>query len=144
MMVSKDLLSGLVFLGVGVFLLVEGQRYRMGTLLRMGPGYFPMLVGVSISVVGLALVVHALRKGGERATRPALKPLVLVTASLVAFAFALNWLGLVLATVILIVLARLASHRATLLGTAVIVAVMVPAGVVIFRTVLELPLKLWP
>jgi hypothetical protein len=144
MALSKDLLSGLVFVGVGLFLLVEGRSYELGTPLRMGPGYFPMLVGGSLSAVGLGLVVQGLVKGGEPAPRPARKPLLLVTASLVAFAFALSSLGLVLATVILIVLSRLAAPSATLKGTVAITAIMVVTGALVFRTILELPLKLWP
>jgi hypothetical protein len=141
---SKDLLSGLFFLAVGLFLVGVGRNYPLGTLLRMGPGYFPILVGALMALIGLALVVQSFLRPGEKASRPALKPLAQVTVSLFVFAVTLDRLGLVLATVILIVLSRLASPLGSWRGTAVLSVVMVATAVLIFHTVLDLPLKLWP
>ena len=141
---SKDLLSGLFFLAVGVFLVIVSLGYPLGTLLRMGPGYFPLIVGTLMALVGLGLVVQSFLRPGEKAPRPALKPLALVTVSLFVFAVTLDRLGLVLSTIILIALSRIASPTGTLRGTIVLCLVMVATAVVIFHTVLELPLRLWP
>ena len=129
---------------VGVLLMLESQIYPIGSMLGMGPGYFPLIVGALMALVGLGLVVQAFLRTGEKVPRPALKPLALVTVSLFVFAVTLDRLGLALSTVILIVLSRIASAQSTVRGTIVLSVVMVALAILIFHTVLDLPLKLWP
>jgi hypothetical protein len=144
MLLSKDLLSGLFFLVVGVFLVIESLFYPIGTLLRMGPGYFPLLVGALMALIGLGLLLQAYLRAGEKVPRPAVKPLLLVSASLFVFAISLDRLGLVISTVLLIVLSRFASPHGTVKGTIALAAVMVVVAIVIFHTSLDLPIKIWP
>jgi len=91
---QKDFLAGLLFIAFGAVAVIEAAGYPMGSTMRMGPGYFPVLLGALL--IGLGAVISgsavAIRKD-----RPlghiALRPLILITLSLLAFAFYSNHSG---------------------------------------------------
>ncbi len=55
----------MIFVAIGIAFMVLAQEYRMGTAARMGPGYFPTLLGGLLAVLGLTLAVPALIRDGE-------------------------------------------------------------------------------
>jgi len=58
----KDLLTGLLFLTVGVIFGVSSWNLSVGTSADMGPGYFPLLISSVLSVIGTVLTVKYLWK----------------------------------------------------------------------------------
>ena len=62
-----DVLAGGIFVLIGGAFLVGSLGYELGTPLRMGPGYFPLLVGAIVAVLGLAIVVKGLVAGEVKA-----------------------------------------------------------------------------
>jgi hypothetical protein len=91
---SRDFLTGLIFAAVGLAFAWGGAKYGFGQARRMGPGYFPVLTGGALALVGLALVARAVVLwigAGHAGLRPAgriyLRPLLALTASVAAFAF---------------------------------------------------------
>ena len=61
----KDFWSGVLFSGIGAFALIHGTKYTIGTAARMGPGYFPRILGIMMVVIGLVLVFRSLRTKGD-------------------------------------------------------------------------------
>jgi len=57
---QKDFFSGLLFMGVGVAFAWGATTYTVGTGARMGPGYFPLMLGVLLAVLGAAVIFKAL------------------------------------------------------------------------------------
>ena len=108
---SKDFWSGVIFLGVGVAFVGLGRGYPMGTAMRMGPGYFPTMLGGLLGLIGLCLMVRTLLRPGPSVGRLAYSKLVLVTLSNVVFALLLRRLGLGLALVLLVLVSAYASKR---------------------------------
>ena len=51
----KDFLAGLIFVAFGIAAIVLGSGYPLGTAARMGPGYFPRILGILLIVLGGAL-----------------------------------------------------------------------------------------
>lgn len=142
---TKDLLSGLIFLAIGAFMVIEAQSYEMGTLLRMGPGYFPTAIGALIFLVGLILSLNGLTEGAEKLPQFNFRPLLVLLAAILAFAFSLETAGLIVATTLLVLIGRMASRNPiNWVGTIVLCACLVGTAIVIFWYFLELPLKLWP
>ena len=88
-----------------------GRDYPMGTAMRMGPAYFPTVLGGLLALIGLILIVRALLRPGPPVGRLALGKLALVTASNVLFALLLRRLGLVGALILLVVVSAYASDR---------------------------------
>lgn len=145
MVVSRDLVSGIFFLVFGAALAWKARDYQIGTLFQMGPGYFPFLIGLGIVGVGATLSIKALVTGGGSFPRIAVRPLVFLLGAVVAFALALDPLGLVAAIVLLILIGRFASPQPLgWVATLILMVSLSVASVVVFDELLGLPLKIWP
>ena len=57
---NKDFASGLMFMGVGVAFAWGATTYNVGTGARMGPGYFPLLLGILLAIIGLVITFNCL------------------------------------------------------------------------------------
>lgn len=125
---AKRIASGLLFIAIGLFGMIYGSRYRLGTASYMGPGYFPFVVSAVVAVLGLASVVTSFRKGGK--PKPIdwhIIPLVCVVAGIVAFGVLMEHAGLVLAIAAVVVLGcyqRLASRPWEVLAIGVVLIAM--------------------
>ena len=83
---SRDVAAGLLFVAIGVAALVAGSDYRSGTLLNMGPGYFPRIVSALMIVLGALVTLAGLRQRTESTSRPwPWRALVLILGGLVLF-----------------------------------------------------------
>ena len=110
---TKDFKAGLLFMFFGVAAMGISATYRIGTAARMGPGYFPFALGGVLALLGLVVSLGSLARGQEkRGTRPfRAKPLVLVISSIALFGLALQPLGLVFSTLMLVLVASTASDE---------------------------------
>ncbi len=106
---NTDVIGGVLTLGVAVGVLVASSQYGRGTLLRMGPGYFPMLLGTLLLALGAVLTVRGLRHHGELIALPRLRPIVFIPAAVSLFALTLPVFGLAPAIVLLVVVSACAS-----------------------------------
>jgi hypothetical protein len=108
---SKDFWSGVIFLAAGLASVGFARGYTMGTTMRMGPGYFPTVLGALLALIGLTLIVRAWLRAGAPVGRLAYSKLALVMASNVLFALLLRRLGLAGALILLVVVSAYASKR---------------------------------
>jgi putative tricarboxylic transport membrane protein len=108
---SKDFWSGVIFLVAGLASVGFARSYTMGTTMRMGPGYFPSVLGGLLALIGLALMVRAWFQAGAPVGRLAFSKLALVMVSNVLFALLLRRLGLAGALILLVVVSAYASKR---------------------------------
>ena len=103
---SKDFLSGLLFIGFGLTALYFGRHLAMGTAVRMGPGFVPHMLAFIMIGLGLIIsVVAALVNKGEAAEAPRWKPITLVTIGIFVFAALFERTGMFPALVALILIA---------------------------------------
>ena len=107
----KDFWAGVVYILFGVAAIGIAYNYPIGSAGRMGPGYFPRGLGFLLIFMGLILAVRALRTRGTPLSFPTFKPLLIVIGSIVLFGLAAPKLGLMLATVILVVASSTASDE---------------------------------
>ena len=140
----KDFYAGLLFVAFGVFAIIVARNYPLGTAARMGPGYFPRLLGILLIVLGAALSLTALRGQGPPLPGWKWRPVSIVLLSVVAFGLVLTHAGLVLSTIGLIVVASTASRefrfRESLLSGVLLAALSVG----VFVVGLKLQLPIWP
>lgn len=188
---GKDFWAGLMFLGFGLGFMLVAQNYPMGSAVRMGPAYFPTVLGGMLAILGgmvffrafvsqfehplkvftfrpLLLVASAVIGGATYFADSQLKgvPMVeyvltsvalllfigafgpksmfLILLSVVIFGYALKPLGLVLATVILIVVSAVGGHDFRKKEIVILTVVLVIFGVFVFVKGLGLPFNLWP
>lgn len=106
---NTDVIGGLLTLGLAVGVLVESSQYERGTLLRMGPGFFPVLLGTLLLALGAVLTLRGLKQHGEPIAVPSLRPLVLISAAVTLFALTLPAFGLAPAIVLLVGVSACAS-----------------------------------
>jgi hypothetical protein len=140
----KDFWAGVLFIAIGLAAIVLGSQYTLGTAARMGPGYFPRLLGILLIVLGAIVALAALRVDGPPVPRFYWWPLTIVLSSVVIFGLIVTYLGLALSTIELIVGASWASHefrwKESLLAGVFLAALSV--GVFIIGLKLQLPI--WP
>ena len=108
-LLDKDFLTGVLFLGFGCGAAAMAASYRLGTSSKMGPGYFPMILGGVLAALGLYLIVRSAAASVDKVEFGDMKALAIVLASIAVFAVAAPKLGFVAAAMLLVVLSRLAS-----------------------------------
>src|SRR5512137_88164 len=141
---TPDLLTGLLFLALGGFVLVYGARYPIGSAVRMGPGYFPRLISSGLALLGLVLIVRALLRGGEAIGAIALRPLVVVLLGTFAFGLLIERAGFWVASIVLVFASRLVERELRLAEVGGLALLLTALITVIFRYGLGLPIRLLP
>jgi putative tricarboxylic transport membrane protein len=143
----KNVLAGLMFIAIAALGLWISRDYPIGTALRMGTGYVPRLLCWILLGLGAAILVQGLREKDappERTSWRQLVPIVVVTTSLVAFALAIEQLGLVLSVLLLVGIGAIAARDIRIWETLVAALVLVGLSWVIFILGLGLTIPVWP
>lgn len=142
--VNLSELSGALFvLFLAIFVVVIASDYTIGTLGRMGPGYFPIVLGVLLLGLGVALLAEVWRAPKENAVRLPPRPLVMVSLGVVCFAFLVERAGIVVAICALVGLSSLAESPVRPFTIVIIAAVMSLMGIFVFIRLLGLPLSVF-
>ncbi|MBI3196205.1 MAG: tripartite tricarboxylate transporter TctB family protein [Rhodospirillales bacterium] len=108
---SKDFLSGLMFIGFGLLDIYFGQKLAIGTTVRMGPGYVPRMLALIMMGLGALICVVALVTEGEPVDRIKWKPITLVTIGIICFALLFERAGLLPALVVLVLISSLGGEE---------------------------------
>lgn len=140
----KDFYAGLLFVAFGVFAIIVAWNYPLGTAARMGPGYFPRLLGILLIVLGGALSLTALRGRGPPLPGWKWRPVSIVLLSVVAFGLVLTHAGLVLSTIGLIAVASTASREFRFKEALLSGLLLAALSVGVFVIGLKLQLPIWP
>ncbi|CAO3425824.1 tripartite tricarboxylate transporter TctB family protein [Azospirillum doebereinerae] len=142
---TSDFVSGLALVAVGGGALFAARDYAMGTAFRMGPGYFPALLGGLLALLGIAISLRALWiDEGNRMGGVAWRPLVLVLGGVLSFSAALGVLGLALASLLALTVSALATHDVRHWEVPVLSLGLSGFSLVVFVYGLGLPIKIWP
>jgi len=113
----KDFWSGIMFLFFGLGAVVIGQDYPMGTAGRMGPAYFPVVLGAILALIGLAAVIGSLRGQGESVSKFSFREMFLILLSVVLFAALVRVAGMPIAVMVMVMVSAYASERFTWKGS---------------------------
>ena len=140
----KDFWSGVLFILIGTAAIIVGSRYNLGTAARMGPGYFPRILGILLIVLGLILAVRAFWLSGELFPRWKLRPTLVVLGSVVLFGAIVQTVGVAISTVILILTASAASHEFRPKEALIAGVCLAALAVGVFVIGLKLQLPIWP
>ena len=108
-----DLWSGVMFGGFGILFILLSQQYQLGSSAKMGPGYFPTMLGGLCTLMGLLIGIGAFR-GTHREDKVAKigwRELILILLGVALFAAVLPSLGIIVALVVLILVTSTASHE---------------------------------
>ena len=139
----RDFVAGAIFVAFGLAFGIAAYSYDLGTAIRMGPGYFPLLLGGLLTLLGIAVMVEGAMAGEGAELGPvAWRAVVLIVAAIFFFGFTVRGLGLV-PTLLIVSLATSLASRRTTPTVAVLIAVGLTAlcvGVLAFALGLNPPL----
>ncbi len=152
---QKDFYSGLLFIVVGIAFAWGATNYKVGDAARMGPGYFPLLLGVLMAIVGVAVAFAALTvetEDGDKIGKFAWKPLFFIILSNLMFgvmlgglpSIGLPYMGLVAAIVVLTFIAALAGDEFKFKEVLILAIILAASSYLTFITALKLQFPAWP
>ena len=141
----KDFWAGLMFIGFGLFAAVwAAVNYQMGTAVRMGPAYFPTVLGGMLAVLGLIVLLGSFTIDGPKVPPLTLRPLLLISLGCVLYGYLMKPLGLVGATAALVFLSAAGGHEFKLREVAILYVVLIIFSWAVFVKGLTLPFPMWP
>lgn len=152
---QKDFFSGLMFLAVGVAFAWGATTYNVGTGARMGPGYFPLLLGILLAVIGAVIMFKATvveTVDGDKVGKWAWKQIFFIIASNLLFGVLLAGLpslgipamGLIIAIYGLTIVAALAGHEFRIKEVLILATILAVGSYVAFIWGLNLQFPVWP
>ena len=139
---NKDFWAGAMLIGTGAVAIVIARDYAFGTTLRMGPGYFPSVLGAMLILFGLYLVGVGLRRNEKMSSNWSLRALIVLPLSLVLFGLLMEHSGFIPALVVLIFGSAAASKEFKLVEVLMLSVVLTAFCVVLFIWGLGLPYPL--
>lgn len=143
----RDFWAGLMFMAFGAAFAWGAASHPLGSAARMGPGYFPLMLGVLLALLGAVITLQALTietDDGEHVGAWDWRSIAIVLGSVCLFGFLLPRAGLVLALAALVLASSLASHEFTWRGALVTAAVLIVLCLATFIWGLKLQFPVWP
>lgn len=141
----KNFWAGLMFVAFGLFFAVWAVvNYQMGTAVRMGPAYFPAVLGGLLAFLGLVVLSMSVTVKGPRVDTFHFRPLLLILGANVAYGYAMKPLGLVLATAVLVFISAFGGHEFKWKEVTLLYVFLIVFSVLVFVKGLTLPFPLWP
>ena len=152
---QKDFFSGLMFTVVGGAFAYGATSYSIGTGGRMGPGYFPLLLGIILAVLGAIIMLKALvvaTPGGDKIGKWAWKPLFLIISANLIFGVMIGGLpsiglppmGLIAGIFALTLVASLAGDRFKIKEVLILSVILSIGSYAAFILLLKLQFPVWP
>jgi hypothetical protein len=157
---QQDWWAGLMFIGFGLFFIVFAMGtpefidnivgtkviggYQMGSSVRMGPAYFPVVLGGLLVFLGALVLLDSIVEAGPNVAVFHFRPLIFIGISSLAFAYLLKPLGLVLASIALVFISAYGGHEFKWKEVAIMSVVLVIFSVLVFVKALSLPFPICP
>ena len=152
---QKDFFSGLLFIGVGGTFAFGAAAYKVGVAGNMGPGYFPLLLGILMVILGIAITGKALvleTEGGDKIGPWAWKPVICVLGANLAFGVLLCGLpgiglpaaGMIIGIYALTTLASLAAKGFNFRHVAILATILSAVSYLAFIVLLKSQIPVWP
>ena len=139
---NKDLWAGAMLIATGAATVIIARNYAFGTTLRMGPGYFPTVLGGILILFGLYLVVSGLRSTDEIQGPWPLRAMIVLPLALVLFGVLMTHAGFLPALLVLIFGSALAGPQFRLVEVLLLAAALSVVSVALFVWGLGLPYPL--
>ena len=141
---APDLLTAGMFIGLGALGLYLARGLEAGTLAQMGPGFLPRIVCGLLIVLGLVIGIAALRRDAVPIEPVKLRPVIVITLSIIGFAYAATHLGFVIASLFLVIAGSLADPGGKWRTTLLLAAGLTAFGAIVFVYGLGVQVPLWP
>ncbi len=135
---NKDLWAGVMLIATGVASILIARDYPFGSTFRMGPGYFPSVLGGILVLFGLSLIIKGLRNSEKIASGWSPRALIVLPLSLVLFGWLMDHAGFVPALVVLIFGSAAGGSEFKFVEVALLTVTLTVLSVLIFSVGLQL------
>ena len=132
-----------MFIGFGTLAVVISRDYPMGSMVRMGPGYFPTVMGSILILLGAIIAATSFKFEGERIEPFAWRPTILLCAAFAFFGWAIDHVGFIPALLGLIVVCAVAGREFRWGEVLIMCAVLIAGSWALFIWGLEQPFPLF-
>jgi putative tricarboxylic transport membrane protein len=140
---QRDFWSGILFIAFGCAGLWLGRNYPVGTLVRMGPGFFPMAMSMALTGIGGFLVARSLVVAGEPVERSAFWPQLLILGAIVAFGLLIERVGLAVAVMAVAAVSGVTAQGLRWFELIALIVAMSALSVALFVYLLGQPIPVW-
>ncbi len=152
---QKDFFSGLLFIVVGIAFAWGATNYKVGDAARMGPGYFPLMLGVLLAILGIVVTFNALvveTEDGDPVGSIAWRPLFFIILANLTFGVLLGglpsvglpYMGLIAAIIALTFIAALAGEEFKFKEVVILAVILAITCYLTFIVALKLQFPAWP
>ena len=152
---QRDFFAGLMFTAVGVAFAWGATTYNVGSGARMGPGYFPLMLGIVLSLIGLVITFEGMTvetADGEPVGKWAWKQVFFILGANLAFgvllgglpSFGIPAMGLIIAIYALVFIAAQAGSKHALKSVFALATVLAVGSYIAFIWLLKLQIQVWP
>jgi hypothetical protein len=141
----KEFWAGAMFIGFGLFFMIWAlTHYQMGSAVRMGPAYFPAVLGGLLAFLGILVLLESFAMEGPKVPRFHFRPLILISAACVIYGYMMKPLGLVLATALLVFISAFGGHEFKWKEVTILYVVLILFSFFVFVKGLTLPFPICP
>jgi len=137
----RDVIAGALFVAIGGWFVVSALELEIGTALRMGPGYFPLILAGILIFLGVLVVVRAIRDRPAKMGKVAWRGLLFILAAPIVFGSTIRGLGLVPSLVLVVLLVSFASRSMRPVTAVCLTVALTAFCVAVFSYGLGLPLR---
>ena len=152
---QKDFFAGLLFMALGIAFALGARTYNVGTGARMGPGYFPLMLGIVLAVLGAIEIVKALVVGkpdGDKIGKWVWRPVGFIVGANLAFGILLGGLpsiklptmGLIIAIFALTFISAKAGSEFKFREVLILSSILAVGSYLVFILMLKLQIQVWP
>ena len=152
---QKDFFAGLLFLALGIGFAWGATTYNVGTGARMGPGYFPLMLGIVLAIIGAVEIFKASvieTETGDKVGKFVWRPVGFIVGANLAFGILLGGLpsikvpamGLIIAIFALTLIGARAGKEFKLKEVLILSAILAIGSYLVFILMLKLQIQVWP
>lgn len=152
---QKDFYSGLMFTAVGIVFAIGATNFTVGSAARMGPGYFPLLLGILLAILGVVVTLQSFKSkavDGDPIGRFAWRPLGFIIGANLAFgvllvgvpALGIPAFGMIIAIYALVLIAGFARPNSSIKESLILATILAAGSYFAFVYALNLQFPVWP
>ncbi len=139
---NKDFWAGMMLIAIGAAAMFIAREYRFGSTLRMGPGFFPVILGGILVAFGVCIVAVGLRQGAKIQGTVSLRALTLLPLSLILFGILMDRAGFVPALAALVFVSAASGREFKFVEVLSLTVLLTVASLALFIWGLGLPYPL--
>jgi hypothetical protein len=138
---KPNAVCAVIFLGFGAFFMAQSFSLEIGTAVRMGPGYFPLVLSGILVLLGFVILAQAIRVEGEPVGPIAWRGMLFILPAPVFFGLTVRGLGFVPALFVTALIAAFASRRMRPGIALAVAALLTFFATLVFSYALGLPFR---